>query len=74
MPPHGRGTSLARRTIMATRMQTLPGTFSDDEEEFFRAGMAMSEVEPVDTFADLDADYEPPSLWERIFGRHSATR
>ena len=59
---------------MATRMPTLPGTFSEEEEEFFRAGMAMAQDEVVDTFEDLDVGYEPQGLWQRLFGRRSAKR
>jgi hypothetical protein len=54
---------------MATRIQTLPGWFSDEEEEFFRAGTALGQIEPVDTFEDLDAGRERPGLWRRLFGR-----
>jgi hypothetical protein len=53
-------------------MQTVPGAFSEDEEEFFRAGNAMAQVDPVETFDDLDAGYEPRGLWQRLFGRRSA--
>jgi hypothetical protein len=56
---------------MTRNMAVVPagaGAFSDDEEEFFRAG--ATEVDPVvESFADLDEGYSPPSLWSRIVGR-----
>jgi len=42
------------------------GVFSDLEEEFFRAGESSSEQ---DSWADLDEDYRPIGLWERLRGR-----
>jgi len=43
--------------------------FSDVEEEFFRIGNALSEAEPVESFSDLDIDFQRPSLWQRLFSR-----
>jgi hypothetical protein len=44
-------------------------SFTAVEEEFFRAGAAMSESsEPVDTFSDLE-QAPRPSFWQRVFGR-----
>ena len=68
------GTRLAQALVMATRMNTLPGGFSLEEEEFFRAGAAIGQVEPVDTFEDLDVGYERPGLWQRLFGRRVTKR
>jgi len=48
--------------------RTLKG-FSDAEEAFFRAGIAASKPEPVETFADLDEDYRPRPLLRRLFSR-----
>ncbi len=43
---------------------------TDVEEEFFRAGNAMSEdAAAVDSFADLDRDFQRPSIWQRLFSR-----
>jgi hypothetical protein len=58
---------------MATRIQTIPGWFSDQEEEFFQAGTVQAQVEPVDTFDDLDVGYERPGLLRRLFGRRRAS-
>ncbi len=44
-------------------------TFTDVEEAFFEAGIQMSETESIDTFADLDRDFQRPSLWSRLFSR-----
>jgi hypothetical protein len=65
---------LLREWSMATRLQTLPGWFSDEEEEFFRAGTVTDQAEPVDTFADLDVGYERPGLLQRFFGRRAPKR
>jgi hypothetical protein len=54
---------------MTPMTQTTPGGFSEEEEEFFRAGIAMSQVEPVETFEDLEAGYQPTGLWQRLFSR-----
>ena len=43
--------------------------FTDVEEEFFRAGNQLSEVESVESFSDLDLDFQRPSLWQRLFGK-----
>lgn len=59
---------------MATRIQTLPGWFSDQEEEFFRAGSVQAQVEPAETFDDLDAGYERPGFFRRLFGRRRTGR
>jgi len=49
--------------------QSLAQAFTDVEEEFFRVGNAMSEIEAVDSFAELDHDVQRPSLWRRLFSR-----
>lgn len=43
--------------------------FTDVEEEFFRAGNALAEAEAVESFSDLDIDFQRPSLWQRLFSR-----
>jgi len=45
--------------------------FTDDEEAFFnRAESHTHSVPKIETFADLDEDYEPqPTFWERVFGK-----
>jgi hypothetical protein len=58
---------------MAKRLPTIPGAFSEQEEEFFRAGSMTAQTEPVESFEDLDVGYEPPRLWQRIF-KKSAKR
>ena len=47
-------------------------SYSEVEEEFFRAGAEPGHDEPVETFADLDEGYRPVSLWRRLFGRSTA--
>ncbi len=42
---------------------------TDVEEEFFRSGNAMSETAAVESFADLDRDFQRPTLWQRLFVR-----
>jgi hypothetical protein len=49
--------------------QSPANTFTDVEEAFFEAGIQMSELESIDSFADLDRDFERPSLWSRLFSR-----
>jgi len=69
------GTSLAHHLAMANRLPTMPGSFSEQEEEFFRVGATIGQAEPIETFEDLDAGREPnPGLWRRMFGRRSAKR
>ena len=48
--------------------RTLKG-FSDAEEAFFRAGIAASKPEPVETFADLDVGYPRHPVLQKLFGR-----
>jgi len=45
--------------------------FSDTEEAFFTRADRTAAREPVklETFDDLDADYEPTKFWDRVFGR-----
>lgn len=49
--------------------QSTAHTFTDVEEAFFQAGNEMSELEVIDSFADLDRDFQRPSLWSRLFSR-----
>jgi hypothetical protein len=63
------GTSIAPSPDMATRIQTLPGWFSDQEEEFFREGSLLGQAAPVESFDDLDAGYERPGFFRRLFGK-----
>ena len=44
-------------------------SFTQFDEEFFRAGSAMSEPEQPETFADLDEGYRPKPLLRRLFSR-----
>lgn len=48
--------------------------FTEFEEEFFRAGASPAELVKTETFADLDEDYEQPSLWRRLFGRRQSAQ
>lgn len=49
--------------------QTTAHTFTDAEEAFFQAGNELSELEAIESFADLDRDFQRPSLWSRLFSR-----
>ena len=49
---------------MAKRSPTVPGAFSEVEEEFFRAGEAATAPETAEPFYE-----EQPSLWQRLFRR-----
>ena len=49
--------------------QTTAHTFTDAEEAFFQAGNEMSELETIESFDDLDRDFQCPSLWSRLFSR-----
>ena len=40
---------------------------TDTEREFFAEGEAL-EQDGADTFADMDAGFEQPSFWKRLFG------
>jgi len=66
--PLAPGTALAPAWVMSDP-QSLAQAFTDAEEEFFRVGNAMSEIEAVEPFADLDHDVQRPSLWRRLFSR-----
>jgi hypothetical protein len=45
-------------------------SFSEVEEEFFRAGSNRAATEPgVEDFSDLDEGYKPVSIWQRMFGK-----
>lgn len=47
-------------------------SFSELEEEFFRAGEAIESAPAVERFDDLDAGHVPaPGLMARIFGKRS---
>src|SRR5688500_7213575 len=64
------GTPLAHPSDMSDlQFATSAHAFTDVEEEFFRAGNALSEVETVESFSDLDIDFQRPSLWQRLFGK-----
>jgi hypothetical protein len=43
--------------------------FSESEEAFFRGAERTAPAPKVETFSDLDEDYEPPKFWDRVFGR-----
>ena len=49
--------------------QNTAHTFTDAEEAFFQAGNEMSEMEVIESFDDLDRDFQRPSLWSRLFSR-----
>lgn len=49
--------------------QSTAHTFTDAEEAFFQAGNEMSEIEVIESFDDLDRDFQRPSLWSRLFSR-----
>ena len=49
--------------------QSAAHAFTDVEEEFFRAGNALAEAEAIESFSDLDIDFQRPSLWQRLFAR-----
>lgn len=49
--------------------QPIARAFTDAEEEFFAVGNAMSEGHDIESFADLDRDFQRPSLWQRLFSR-----
>ena len=43
--------------------------FTEDEEAFFHAGHAEPKTAPrIESFEDLDDDYEPQTFWERLRG------
>lgn len=46
-------------------------SFTDVEEEFFRAGATLGESQAPDSFADLEEPARPRSLWQRLFGRRA---
>ena len=46
---------------------TTAHTFTEAEEAFFQAGNEMSEIEMIESFDDLDRDFQRPSLWSRLF-------
>jgi hypothetical protein len=50
---------------MAKRSPTVPGAFSEVEEEFFRAGESGSQTEAAEPHYEDDE----PSLWRRLFRR-----
>jgi hypothetical protein len=64
------GTSLADLHSMSDPKPNR--AFSDQEEEFFRAGASIGLPEPAESFGDLDDDYRPRSIWRRLFGRKSS--
>lgn len=41
---------------------------TDTEREFFAEGHALEQAR-TDTFADMDAGFEKPSFWKRLFGK-----
>jgi hypothetical protein len=43
--------------------------FSELEEEFFRAGDAVSAAAPDETWPELEAPPPPTGLWARVFKR-----
>ncbi len=57
--------------LKPTRAADATAVFSDDEEDFFRAGQADTGAVPKqasDSFDDLDAGYEKQTFWSRLLG------
>jgi hypothetical protein len=54
-----------------TLVPATAGVFSDEEEEFFRAGVAVEAASLVESFEDLDDGYSPASFWDRLVGRRA---
>lgn len=46
-------------------------SFTDVEEEFFRAGATLGESQAPERFEDLEEPARPRSLWQRLFGRRA---
>lgn len=66
-----RGTVIARNRIMSDP-KTDPvdaDAFSPMEEEFFRAGDAISAATSAESCSDSDAAPAPRGLWSRLFKR-----
>jgi hypothetical protein len=68
------GTAVAASQVMSDSTRNSAHSFTELEEEFFRAGSTPEELAKSESFADLDAGNEQPSLWRRLFGRVSADR
>jgi hypothetical protein len=53
-------------------------TFSDAEEAFFKASQDQHDtaprMPPVESFDDLDEDYQPATFWDRLLGRKPAKK
>ncbi len=58
------------RSDAAAAAAAINAAFSDDEEEFFRAGHESTTAgPPAESFSDLDDGYQPQSFWDRMLGR-----
>ena len=62
----------AREQVVAEVRKDAVLAFSDDEEEFFKAGAANTGKVPQfapETFDDLDEGYQPVGFWDRLRGK-----
>ncbi len=61
-------TSASDRVVSEVRKDAV--SFSDAEEAFFSAAEpAAKPPPPIETFEDLDKDYQPVGFWDRLVGR-----
>lgn len=69
-PPADMASASKELEISAVRRDAVD--LSDEEEEFFkRAESGTGHVPKLDSFDDLDEDYQPPTFWDRVFGRNN---
>jgi hypothetical protein len=63
----------AREAAVAEVRKDAVQTFSDAEEEFFKAGQGntgkVPTFSPTETFDDLDEGYQPVGFWDRLRGK-----
>ncbi len=59
------------RADAASVTKAATAAFSDEEEEFFKAGLrsADSNAPPAESFNDLDDGYEPSGFWDKFLNR-----
>ena len=69
--------SKARDLVVTEVRKDAAVVFTDAEEAFFRGGdekpapVVPTAAPPVESFADLDADYQPVSFWDRVRGKRA---
>jgi len=73
-PPPTMATPAAERTVAEVSDDAAQAaeSFSDLEEDFFRAGhekVAKPPPEHSESFDDLDEGYQPVGFWDRLLGR-----